>query len=350
MTVLYFGMYDPAYSRNSILISGLRQNGVTVLECQDKSPGLKKFINLYRKHKTFKGKYDVMMVGFMGHMMVPFAKLTTRKPIVFDAFLSLYDSNIFDRKLAGPHSLKAWYYWILDWLSMHLADRVLLDTQAHINYASTAFHVKKEKFARFWIGVQDAIFYPRNKTRQTNAYVVFFHGSFIPLQGVEYIIQAARILRGHEDIEFWMFGGGQTKESMIQLARDCNLGNVKFFQHVPVTEVAEKMADADICLGIFGKTSKTARVIPNKVYENLAAKKPTITADTPAIRELFTEQDLLLISAADPKSLAEAILKLKGNPDFAQRIAEHGYQTVQLSAIPRILGKQLYENLLFWKF
>src|SRR3990167_10336608 len=96
MTVLYFGTYDPEYSRNAVLISGLRQSGVEVIECRDSSPGIRKFINLFKKHRQLKNQYDVMVVVFLGQQIVPFAKIISRKPIVFDAFLSLYDSNVFD--------------------------------------------------------------------------------------------------------------------------------------------------------------------------------------------------------------------------------------------------------------
>ncbi len=33
MTVLYFGIYNPNYSRNRVLIKGLRENSIEVLEC-----------------------------------------------------------------------------------------------------------------------------------------------------------------------------------------------------------------------------------------------------------------------------------------------------------------------------
>ena len=34
LTVLYFGVYDPDYSRNRVLIKGLKANGVRVVECR----------------------------------------------------------------------------------------------------------------------------------------------------------------------------------------------------------------------------------------------------------------------------------------------------------------------------
>ena len=101
MKVLYFGTYDRDYARNEILISGLKANDIEVLECQTNARGFKKYFELYKKHKIIKEKYDVMIVGFLGHSIVPFAKLITRKPIIFDAFVSLYELNILTGQLEG---------------------------------------------------------------------------------------------------------------------------------------------------------------------------------------------------------------------------------------------------------
>src|SRR3989344_2269573 len=175
MRVLYFGSYNPDYSRNGVLITGLRQNGVEVIECRDNSSGIRKFINLFKKHRQLKNQYDVMVVGFLGQQIVPFAKLITfrlgsrqaRKPIIFDAFLSLYDSNVFDRKTVKRHSVRAFYYWILDWLSMRLADIVLFDTNQHIKYASEEFGINIKKFRRIWIVARDDVFYPHTITSES---------------------------------------------------------------------------------------------------------------------------------------------------------------------------------------
>jgi len=83
MTVLYFGFYDPLFTTNKVLINGLRQNGVLVLECYDHSPGLKKFLKLFFKHWKLRNEYDAMIIGFAGQLAVPFAKIITRKPVIF---------------------------------------------------------------------------------------------------------------------------------------------------------------------------------------------------------------------------------------------------------------------------
>jgi glycosyltransferase involved in cell wall biosynthesis len=339
MRILYFGTYNPDYSRNGVLINGLKQNGVEVLECRDNSPGIKKFINLYRKHKSLRGQYDVMVVGFLGQQMVPFAKLITLKPIVFDAFLSLYDSNVFDRKTVSKGSLKAFYYWILDWLSMTLADVVLFDTDQHVSYAAGEFRINKNKFRKLWIGARDDVFYPVEKVN-SGEFLVVFHGSFIPLQGIGYILRAAEICE-EKGVKFLIIGDGQEKKKMINLAGELNLKNVEFAGFMDQKWIRDKIAQADVCLGIFGDTGKTKRVIPNKVYECLAMQKPVITADTPAIRELFDEKDLMLVKTADPRSLADAILNLKDDPGKMNSIAVSGYNKFKSNACPGVLGKEL---------
>lgn len=347
MKILYFGSYNPDYSRNRVLISGLKQNGVEVIECRDNSPGIKKFIRLYQKHKKLRNQYDLMVVGFLGQQMVPFAKLIslrlfsgqTRKPIIFDAFLSLYDSNVFDRKTAKQGSLKAYYYWALDWLSMKLADIVLFDTDEHVKYVSEEFCIPKSKFRRIWIGACDDIFYPMPKSNDGN-FLVIFHGSYIPLQGIEYILRAAKICE-KEEIKFLIIGDGQEKKKMLTLASELDLKNVEFVGFMNQEWIREKVAQADVCLGIFGDTNKTKRVIPNKVYECLAMQKPVITADTPATRELFNENDMMLVKVADPESLADGLLRLKNNPELKNKIAANGFNKFKNRASPRVLGGEL---------
>jgi len=160
MTICYFGDYNSNYSRNRVIIKGLKENGVNVLECNVGEKGIKKIFNLIKKHKEITNKYDLMIVGYSdSRFLVPLAKILTNKPVVWDAFYSLYDSWIFDRKIVSPKSPKAYYYWFLDWINCKLADLILLDTKAHIDYFVNTFKVRKEKFVRVLIGADNDIFH-----------------------------------------------------------------------------------------------------------------------------------------------------------------------------------------------
>ena len=141
MTILYFGNYRPDYARNKIIMRGIEQHGAHIVH-------------------SMRDQHDLIIVGYSdSRWAVPLARLLSRKPIVWDAFYSLYDSWVFDRKLVLSYSLKARFYWFLDWLSCRLADRILLDTNAHIDYFVKTFKIPRHKFTRVFIGADDEIFH-----------------------------------------------------------------------------------------------------------------------------------------------------------------------------------------------
>ncbi len=343
IVVCYFGNYDSNYSRNRVLISGLRQNGAEVIECNDRSKFLLKYLRLFLKHHKIKNKYNVMVVGFPGQSVMLLAKLICRKKIIFDAFLSLYDSMVFDRKVCLPNSLKAKYYWFLDWFSCGLADKILLDTRAHIDYFVKTFKIRPEKFTRIFVGT-DKTFTPQVAPKVTEKFLVHFHGSYIPLQGIQYIIDAAEILK-NEDIIFQMVGRGQEFGKIMEKVNKFNLqNNFNFINSVPLTELPAYIAKADLCLGVFGDSAKTDRVIPNKVYEYLAMEKPIITAETSAAKELFEDnREVAFCQPASGQSLAKKIIELKNDPAARDRLAANGFNLYKERLTPKLLGAELLE-------
>lgn len=341
--VCYFGTYTPEYSRNRILISGLKKNGVEVIECQTVCTGFFKYIDLAIKHWKVRNSYDVLIVGFQGIQAVILAKLITRKTIIFDAFASIYDSMILDRQNFKPKSFVAKYFWWLDKISMSLADVILFDTNENIDFAVKEFRIKKNKFKRIFVGASTDIFYPVEKKERDKNFKVLFYGSFLPLHGIEYIVRAAKLLEKEADVVFEIVGWGQEREKIVTLFNSLGTNNVFFAGGVDRELLRGKIVEADVCLGIFGNTDKAKRVIPNKVYECLAVGKPIITADTPAIRELFEDGDLIFASSADHTSLAKAIMSLKNNIELAKSVAQKGHQKFLNFATPNILGHKLLE-------
>lgn len=184
------------------------------------------------------------------------------------------------------------------------------------------------------------------KTDLKNKFTVGFHGTFIPLQGVQFIIRAAKELEHDREIVFEVVGSGQKHEEIISLAKELGLKTVNFVGMVPLDELPVRIRKPDICLGIFGDTQKALQVIPNKVYECIAMRKPVITSDTPAIRELFTDREnILLCRVADSKDLADKILVLKKDKKLMKKIAEGGYNLYKEHATPKVIAEKLLIDL-----
>ena len=345
MKIIFFGRYHPLYSRNRVLLKGLRQNGVEVTECRVNPAEPFWPVKLLFKYLSLPtGDFDAMIVAFPGQEAMLLARMLTRKPIIFDAFTSHYGGHVLDRGNHKPHSLVArWYHW-LDTISCRLADLVLLDTEAHIHYFVEEFKVPKDKFRRVFVGTDSDIFKPQAKIA-SEIFTVHFHGNFIPLQGVEYIVRAAGILQ-KDGIKFNIIGRGQTYRHTKDLAHELEISNINWVDAVPYEELPMWMAKSDACLGIFGHTLKTQLVIPNKIFEALACARPVITARTPAIKELLKDgESIILCNAADPEDLAKKIRMLKNDSQLLESIEFEGSKIFKKRLTEKILVAGLIEHI-----
>jgi len=313
-TVLYFGIYDRRYSRTRILRHGFERNGWQVDECHvdpRMNKGVLKYLKLFISGMRARRRhYDLVIVGFPGHTVVWLARLIFGRDIIFDAFLSLYEANL-DRRLYTENSLRARKDKWLDTWSCRLAGKVLVDTNALKENFARQFGVSLEKCIVVPVGADDTIFFPHDVPDESS-FTVHFHGTFIPLQGVSYIVDAADMLR-NEDIRFRIVGSGQEAATVDAKIKQLGLEDViERVPKVPVEQIPGYMARAQVVLGIFGDVERGKRAIPNKVYEAMAMGKAIITEDGPGMRELpNAAETFILVPPEDSKAMAEAIRNLK---------------------------------------
>jgi glycosyltransferase involved in cell wall biosynthesis len=354
MKICWFGIYDRDYSRNDILISGLRANGIEVVECRADWRDPMRYRKLIRQFREAKKGCDIIYAAYPAPVPTILAKIITLfsgTPVVMDAFYSMYDAVVNDRREVPAYHPRALKLLILDWLALLAADAVIADTEEHKKYWSSWLFVSPKKIRTVYVGVNDARVYPIDAPRRRQQspeersergravvaesgarFLIHFHGKNIPLQGVDKILAAADLLAGDSSIRFRMIGAGRTSENIECLGR------------VPFDDLNRYMAEADAVLGVFGDGAKARRVIPNKIYEGLAAGKPVITMDTAAVREVFSDSDLVMV-APDPSSIAAAIRKLRDDPALRQSVADSGYAKIRKSFTPQALGARLRDIL-----
>ena len=322
-------------------MKGIRMNGVDVHECNVPYRSWISYLKLLVKYFSARKHFDAMIVGFPGQEVMLLARFLTRKPIIFDAFTSHYGGYVLDRGKYGERSLRArWYKW-LDRKSVKLANMTLLDTNAHIDFFVNELGLPKQKFRRIFVGTDSDIFYPQPEKITNARFTVHFHGHYIPLQGVKYIVVAAKLLE-REAILFNLVGQGQEHQAVRALAEEQSVSNINFIGEVSYDKLSELINTADICLGVFGVGSKARVVIPNKIFEAIACAKPVITADTPAVRELFNDnENIMLCQVANPQDLADKIMILKNDTTRRARIGQAGYKLFQTNLTENIIGAML---------
>ena len=341
MRICYFGSYNRNYSRNAVIIKGLKENGVKIIECNSKNKYIFRTIHLISKALTL--KFDVLFVAYPGHLDIFAAKIVSiikRKPITFDAFISTYDTMINEWNYGTRYSLKGIYYHWLDKTSCQIADIILLDTKDHIDYFVKEFKLKREKFRWIPVGADETKLYPHKKTKKTKKLQILYYGHVQPLHGFNYIVDAARLLQNKKDIEFTFIGGNRWFRNVRDKNKD--LTNTTFKNPIPYKDLINDIINTDICLGIFGTTAKAQNAIPNKVYETLAMQKPIITGDTKAVRVYLTDKEnAILCKTGSSKAIAESILLLKNNPELRKKISKNGYRLFKNNFTTKKIGHTL---------
>jgi glycosyltransferase involved in cell wall biosynthesis len=342
--VCYFGRFDPRNPRNTLLTGCLARAGAEVIAIRDDRSLWRRTPALWQRARS--ASFDLMIVGFRAHSDMWLASRVAashRVPLIFDPLTSRYEERVVDRHQVSPSSLLARWYRATDAAGCRLADRILLETDAQIDYFVQTFGISRAKCRRVWLGADAAVMRAQPAPRTDARFTVFFYGRFSPLHGIEHIIEAASILeqRG-EPVRVVLVGGGQTYGAMRALAERRGVTSLSFIDPVPYAQLAVMMSAADVCLGTFGTNARARRVIPYKVFDALAVGRPVITADTPAIREILTEGvDVCGVPSGDAEALADAVVRLRDDPALRARLAENGHRVFEAHMSPAAIEREL---------
>jgi glycosyltransferase involved in cell wall biosynthesis len=352
MKVCYIAGRDSDYQRNRVLIKAMQHLGVELRVLTSSAP------NYFLRFPTVIGKWliapkrdtEMYFVGFVGHPLVPLLRLLGRRPIVFDAYISIFDTLCNDRKRFKPGSLAGKAALALDRAACGMADEVILDTHAHIKYFVESLGLEGNMFTRVLVGADDELYYPRDSRGkdEPSPIRVFYYCTFQPLHGMDVILDAMELLRGRDDIHFSIIGTGpEYRRLRPRLEHAMQGGSCDWIPWVEEKELPDHIARGDICLGgHFSASPKASKVIPCKVYQFMAMRKALIAGDNPANRELLRhERDALLVKTGDPHALADAISRLAGDEVLRFSLASQAHATYRERCTPAAIAGTLREVL-----
>ncbi|MGB1249287.1 MAG: glycosyltransferase family 4 protein [Candidatus Promineifilaceae bacterium] len=371
LTICYFGTYRANYNRNEMILAGLRcQPQVEVITCHvplwhsvedrvKQASGawlrpafwkrvLSTYWRLIRSHQALSA-YDVMVIGYPGSIDAIIGRILTkfrRKPVVIDHYMSLYLIAA-ERGLVAKSPLTGKLILWLEKLGLHLADLLISDTDAYIQYHCETYQLPKDKFRLVPAGADDRLYRPiaPSEPRDTATCRVLYYGTFIPNHGVPTIIEAAALLQTDDTIQFDFYGEGPDEPEARQRAAREGLTNVTFHGWVEKTSLPAIMANADIILGVFGTTPQSLMTVQNKIWEGCAMQKPVLTGWAQTVSEMFRDQEeLFFVERANPQALADGIQQLASDPALRAKLSENGYERSKQNQIAK-LGARFAQHL-----
>lgn len=350
--ICFFQAYNRAYIRTEALAAGLAANGAQVVACQVNRPGPLRYpLAIWRLLRQIR-RCDVLIANFRSFELLWLLRMITRKPIVYDAHISFWQSACEERQWFAADSALGRLAFFVDRLNCRLADHVLIDTEAHRDYFLRTFRVPPDKISALYISCEEQLFQPRPQhqpeppTPAGRPVTAFWCGTGIPLQGLDVLYEAFVLLeqRG-EHIVLRLAGASPIISRLAARASAEGLNNLVFLGNLPRQRVVDEIAAADIGLGgHYSTVPKAAQVIAGKVYELIAMRKPVVVGDSAATRELFVDgENALLCEMGSAAALADAISRLARDPDLADHIASGAHRLYQERLRPANLVVPLLE-------
>ncbi len=212
----------------------------------------------------------------------------------------------------------------------------------------------------YWLknGV-DIKFYDVNKAqsesnawRKANGYsdedfILFYGGIIGHAQGLDIILNAAKILEDKPKIKFVMLGSGPEKERLLALKEEIKLNNLEFYDAVPKTKMQEIIMDMNATIVPLKKLDLFKGAIPSKIFENLALKKPIILGLEGEAKELFIDEGNcgLAFEPENKEDLVKQILTLYNNPELSKQLGENGLKYASENFNRDKIAEGLFEEL-----
>lgn len=341
MHVCYVLAYrSPDYIRTKTLLDALRNMpGVECVTAINRERGLWRYKDTLAQVYSLKKCHspDVYILGFRGHELYwPLRWLVGGTPIILDAMMSPYSALLDEQKfgLLGTIGARVWFH--VEKSILHDSQSVITDTELHRDYFSKTFALAREKIVSVPVGA--VLPAPPSGAPSTRAAPdpdqlrVLFYGSFLPLHGVDIILQAAKIC-GALPLHFIFIGGdNKTERKLSQVFRTCARARYSFQSWMPFESlIKQELLAADISLGgPFGDTPQARRVVTGKAQQSLAAGIATIIGKIDEAQGFRDKENCLLVPQGSAQELAAALMWAYTHKD-------------QLSAIG-IQGRLLYHT------
>jgi glycosyltransferase involved in cell wall biosynthesis len=159
--------------------------------------------------------------------------------------------------------------------------------------------------------------------------VLTYAGTHADYQGLDVILDAAKLLRDRSDIVFLMVGKGPERQRLIERARSEGIGNV-LFKDSPFEEGALLMSISYGFIVVLRNIPAAKKMRLSKTFPPLACGVPVIYAGVGESAEIIRNNSCGIVALPEnPASLAEAVASLVDAPEKRDAFSKAGLKLVE---------------------
>lgn len=300
------------------------------------------------------GSFDVAVVGssalFLGLTAYALSHLR-RIPWVLTVTDLWPDTAVAQGQLASPGLIR-----LTERLATFVyarADAIVGVTQS-ICDALVKKGIPEEKVLHIPNGTDTVLFSPsadstadRNALGVEDKFVVMYAGTMGLAQGLDVVLDAAKLLQDERAVQFVLVGDGVDKSSLVNKARREGIGNVSFVDRQPRSKMPSLLNAADVVLVTLRKQPLFEGALPSKTSEALACARPVVMTIAGEAAELLERAEAGLAVEPDcPAALADAVRRMKAHPELAADMGRKGRAFAVAELERTKLARRLEETLL----
>jgi colanic acid biosynthesis glycosyl transferase WcaI len=178
-------------------------------------------------------------------------------------------------------------------------------------------------------------------------FVVLYGGNIGRAQGLEILIESARLLQDAPDIHFVLMGSGYEKENLEALVQKYNLSSVQFISHQPKEKASAFFSAADMLFARLKEDPSRVGTVPEKILAYMACGRPVLMAvQEGAAAELIREHQCgQSVPPNDPEALAQTILNLIHDRQLLNQWGENGRRATETHFATHIVLETMEASL-----
>jgi glycosyltransferase involved in cell wall biosynthesis len=160
-------------------------------------------------------------------------------------------------------------------------------------------------------------------------FVASYVGTHGLAHGLDVVLEAAELLRDRQDIGFLLVGDGADRRRLLAKRDEMGLDNVVMLELQSRDRMPAIWSATDASLIVLRDKPVFRTVIPSKMFETMAMKKPIILGVAGESRQMVESAEAgLCIPPEDHRALADAVRTLADNAALATRLGENGHRYV----------------------
>jgi len=167
----------------------------------------------------------------------------------------------------------------------------------------------------------------RRRVRQSlgleDCFIAIYAGIHGVAQGLNTVIEAAKLLEENPNIHLLLVGDGPKKAELVKQVQEYRLSNLTMLPEQPREVIVDYLSAADIALIPLRNLEQFKGTLPSKLFDAWACERPVLLGvDGEARRIMEQAGGGIFVPPEDPNALAENLRQLSLQPEKCQEMGK----------------------------